>query len=144
MESVKAAYLDTNAIIRFIESEDDGLLHVFEQAAAGQLRLVTSELTLAEVLVGPLKDGDARLVEIYEGFLAGGAGLEIRPIDRAVLRQSAEIRATLGNKGADAIHIATALLADCSILLSSDQRLRLPSSLTQIGLTHVRAHDRWP
>ena len=65
-------------------------------------------------------------------------------IDRAVLRRSAEIRATLGNKGADAIHIATALLADCSILLSSDQRLRLPSSLTQIELNHVRDHDRWP
>ena len=142
MASAKIAYLDTNAIIRFVESEDEGLLFLFEKAASGQLRLITSELTLAEVLVSPLKEGDAKPAEIYEEFLTDGTSLEVRPVDRATLRKSAQIRATLGNKGPDAIHIATALLADCSILVSSDQRLRLPSGLAQVGLDHIRDLDR--
>jgi predicted nucleic acid-binding protein len=140
---IKAAYLDANAVIRFVESEDDGLLFLFEQAAAGLLQLVTSELTLAEVLVGPLKDGDQKLANIYEEFLASGEALEIRPVDRSVLRGSAEIRATLGNKGPDAIHIATALLTECSLFSSSDRRLRLPANLKQIEITHIREMDKW-
>jgi predicted nucleic acid-binding protein len=140
---VKAAYLDANAVIRFVESEDDGLLFLFEQAASGFLQLVTSELTLAEVLVGPLKDGDTGLAKLYEEFLISDDALEIRPVDRSVLRRSAEIRATLGNKGPDAIHIATALLCECSLLFSSDQRLRLPANLKQIDLTRIRDTDEW-
>jgi len=143
VSSVKVAYLDTNAVIRFIESEDEGLLFLFEQAAAGVMRLVTSELTLAEVLVGPIKDGDERLANIYEEFLTSGDGLEVRPIDRTILRRSAEIRAILGNKGPDAIHIATALVSGCSLLFSSDQRLRLPSHLAQIELADIQDTAKW-
>ncbi|NBJ11769.1 type II toxin-antitoxin system VapC family toxin [Microvirga arsenatis] len=143
MTAIKSAYLDANAVIRFVESEDDGLLFLFEQAAAGLLQLVTSELTLAEVLVGPLKDGDQKLAGIYEEFLTSDETLEIRPVDRSVLRRSAEIRATLGNKGPDAIHIATALLTECSLFFSSDQRLRLPANLKQIELTHIHDTNEW-
>ncbi len=143
MSQVKVAYLDTNAVIRFVESEDSSLLFLFEQAAAGSIRLVTSELTLAEVLVGPLKDGDTKLAKIYEEFLTSDDALEVRPVDRSVLHRSAEIRASLGNKGPDAIHIATALLCECSLLFSADQHLKLPDSLKQIDLTHIHDIDEW-
>ena len=143
VSQVKVAYLDTNAVIRFVESEDNSLLFLFEQAAAGLIQLVTSELTLAEVLVGPLKDGDTKLAEIYEEFLTSYDVLEVRPVDRSVLRRSAEIRATLGNKGPNVIHIATALLCECSLLFSSDQRLKLPDSLRQVDLPHIHDIDEW-
>jgi predicted nucleic acid-binding protein len=143
LSPAKVAYLDTNAVIRFIESQDSGLLFLFEQAAADVLHLVTSELTLAEVLVGPLKDGDRQLATIYETFLTGDEILEVKPVDREVLRRSAEVRATLGNKGPDAIHIATALAANCTLLFSSDQRLKLPNGLVQVELDRIHDHERW-
>lgn len=136
------AYLDANAIIRFIESEDDGLLHLFKQAAASVIRLVTSEFTLAEVLVVPLKAGNKQLVRIYEDLMTEGALLDVRPVGRDVLRRSADIRANLGNKGPDAIHVATALAADCAYFVSSDRRLKLPGSMTQIPIDRVRDLDR--
>ena len=143
LNSAKVCYLDTNAIIRFVESEDDGLFFIFEQAAVGILDLVTSELTLAEVLVGPLKDGDKRLANIYEEFLNGGEVLDVKPVNRDILRRSAEVRATHGNKGPDAIHIATALTANCTILFSSDHRLKLPNGLMQVELDRIRDIDIW-
>lgn len=51
----RPAYLDTNPVIRFIESEDHGLLRAVGDAAAGFLEPFTSEPALGETLVGPLK-----------------------------------------------------------------------------------------
>ena len=124
----RRAYLDANVIIRFVENEDPGLQFLFEQATIGKWDLVTSEMTLAEVLVTPLRERDDRLSTIYDDLLSGHEELEIVPVSRAVLRRSAEIRALLGNKGVDAIHIATAIEANCSAFVSSDLRLRLPNT----------------
>ena len=136
------AYLDTNVIIRFVDDEDSGLRFLFEQAAEGSFELVTSDMTLAEVLVTLLKDGDARLVSVYEALLGGDEALRMVPVSRAVLPRSAKIRASLGNKGADAIHIATALEETCSSFVSSDLRLRLPRELVQTPIERVRDLER--
>jgi predicted nucleic acid-binding protein len=133
----KQVYLDTNFVIRFIESEDFGLLRVIEDAAAGLLDLFTSELTLAEMLVGPLKADDAALAAQYEEFLTTDEFLEVVPIDRAILRESARIRALYGSRTPDAIHCATALRAECTSLLSSDSGFKMPPGLTRIALEDI-------
>lgn len=124
-------YLDTNFVIRFIESEDRGLLRVIEDAAVGLMELFTSELTLAEVLVGPLKANDGTLASQYEEFLTTDDVLQVVPISRAILRESAHIRAVYGGRTPDAIHCATALHAKCSLLLSSDSAFRAPPELVR-------------
>ena len=66
------AYLDANAIIRFIESDDDEICCICSIAgrSISHSRLVTSEFTLAEVLVVPLNAGQSsNLVRIYEDRL---------------------------------------------------------------------------
>ena len=135
----KRVYLDTNFVIRFIESEDFGLLRVIEQAGAGLLKLFTSELTLAEVLVGPLKANDSALAAQYEAFLTTDESLEVIPIDRAILRESSRIRALYGGRTPDAIHCATALTAECASLLSSDSSFRMPPGLSRIALENIES-----
>jgi len=135
----KRIYLDTNFVIRFVESEDTSLLKVIERADSGLLELFTSELTLAEVLVGPFKSDDHALVAFYEEFLTTDDALQVVPIDRTILRATARIRAQLGTRTPDAIHCATALKTECSVFLSSDARLRMPSGLTQVALDQL--HD---
>ncbi len=100
-----AVYLDTNVVIQPIEANEEALLFLIENAAADLLCLYTSELTLAEVLVGPLKSGNGELVAQYEDMLTSDDVLEIVPIDRSVLRRSAEIQAVFGIKGYDSIHV---------------------------------------
>jgi predicted nucleic acid-binding protein len=136
-------YLDANAVIRFIEGENDGLIFLLESSAIDPLHLYTSELTLAEVLVGPLKRGQQKLVGLYEAFLISDDTLTVVPVDRAVLRASAEVRAILGNKGPDAIHVATAVRAACSVFISSDDRIKLPDGIKQVRIDDIANRDAW-
>lgn len=134
MEALPRIYLDANAIIRFIESKEDQITALVLQAAAGKTHLFTSELTLAEVLVIPLREGDGRLAEGYEELLQSDDTLTVVPIDRPILRRSAELRARLGGKGHDAIHCATAEISGCGVIISSDRRLRLPEGLRRVAV----------
>lgn len=136
-------YLDANAFIRFLESDETQIANLFEMVAPGMARLYTSELTLAEVLVAPLREGDRKLIDAYEDFISTDETLTVVPVDRAILRWSAEIRATLGGKTPDAIHTATALANGCNIMVSSDQRLRLPASLRRVAVEDVDKVEAW-
>jgi len=137
-------YLDSNFFIRFVESRDERLLHVFEQEAADLLTLYTSELTLAEVLVEPIRTGDLSLAGEYREFLSDDQQIDIVPIDRSILVRSAEVRATIGNKLPDAIHVATAAARSCNVFLSSDKKLRLPAQMSRVALEDADDLDQWP
>lgn len=75
-------------------------------------------------------------VYAVEGFAEYRAFLTelFAAIDRPVLFAAAEQRAALGISLADAIHVATALLSGCSILLTNVRRLRAPEPLAIRGL----------
>ena len=141
--SATRLYLDTNVIIRFIESEDEGLLFLFEQAAIGRVELLTSEFTLAEVLVMPYRTNDTELRSVYEDFLASDEFLTVVPVTRPVLKESAAVRAALGAKGPDAIHVATAVLSGCKVFVSSDQRVPVPGGMMRLDIELIPDIDRW-
>ena len=93
---------------------------------------MTSELTVAELLA-PVKLPGARTVAeklaLYETVFNAGL-VKLIPVSRTILRESALLRETHPQKLADAIHVATALQAPCSYLMSSDAGLkRLPPPL---------------
>ncbi len=137
-------YLDSNFFIRFVESRDERLLHVFEEEGIDFRSLYTSELTLAQVLVEPIRSDDNKLADEYTSLLAGHGPLEIVPTGRDILVKSAQVRATIGNKLPDAIHVATATARSCNVFVSSDKKLRLPDGIVQIALENIDDRDRWP
>ena len=137
-------YLDSNFFIRFVESRDERLLHVFEREAADLLTLHTSELTLAEVLVDPIRAGDLSLTQECREFLSDDQQIDVVPIERSILIRSAEIRATIGNKLPDAIHVATAAARSCNVFLSSDKKLRLLPQMSRVALEDANDPSRWP
>ena len=61
-------------------------------------RLVTSHLTLAELLVKPIEMNREDLIQIYNNWMISNAYLEVVPIVGDVLRDAAYLRAH--NKGA--------------------------------------------
>ncbi|MCV9937649.1 PIN domain-containing protein [Boseaceae bacterium BT-24-1] len=138
-----SVYLDANAIIRFVETDDDLFDSLLDHTRDGENRLCTSEFTLAEVLVLPLRENNIELLSVYETLFAADNEIDIMPVDRAILRRSAELRATLGNKAPDAIHIATAVLAGCSVFISSDLRIHLPDGMRRIDAEAVREMNIW-
>ncbi|MGQ7792068.1 type II toxin-antitoxin system VapC family toxin [Faunimonas sp. B44] len=137
-------YLDSNLFIRHVESADDALIFLLEQAADDVLSLHASELTLAEVLVDPLRRHDRSRAALFGEILTGDDWLQVVPVSRTILVRSAEVRAALGNKLPDAIHVATAMDCSCNVLVSSDRRLRTPSEMVRVSVDAVKDLDRWP
>jgi predicted nucleic acid-binding protein len=135
-------YVDTNAIIYRIERIEPFLsasLPLWDALDQGQVELETSELSLLEVLVKPLRDGKAPLVSLYRTVLLGTAGLSCHPISRQVLESAAEIRARHGLKTPDAIHAATALLTGSVLFVTNEVGFRRVPSLPVSVLSEVVA-----
>lgn len=120
-------YLDTNVFIAAYENpgaRSDHAWWLLEAAEGGRIAAVTSELTLAEVLVKPLANSDRTLVEAYQAALATGSALEVVLIDRVILIGAAERRARrLSVKLPDAIHLAAARQANCRFFVTRDRDL---------------------
>jgi len=124
--------LDTPPFIYFIEEHPRYLSivrPVFTAITNGRLTGVTSALTLLETLVQPYRVGNAPLAEQYEAFLTRSHGLRFEEITGAVLRAAAQLRAAHNIKAPDAIHLATALVANCSVYLTNDRDLPLVSGI---------------
>lgn len=115
-------YMDANGAIYAVEEPQAypnlraGFLDPLD---AGDLVVVTSELTLLETLVKPRRLGDLVLEQAYRDLLTK-THVKIRPIDAAVLERAIDLR-VLGIKTPDAIHIATGMLEGCDVFLSNDQ-----------------------
>lgn len=121
------AYLDANVFIYTLNAFPPllpVLARLFELIDGGQLQAATSELTLAELLVKPLRDGDQSAQQTCQFLLLGNPRLMAIPITRNTLIESARLRATTALKLPDALHLATATLAGCNVFLTNDTRFR--------------------
>jgi predicted nucleic acid-binding protein len=115
--------LDTNAIIYFAEAHPvfgRPAALIIEGAARSELTIVTSELSLAEVLVLPYKLGQRELIDRYAKLLTTHLNFEVHPVSREILTGCAKLRASAKIKTPDAIHVSTALVAGCSHLVTED------------------------
>ncbi|MCD8488966.1 MAG: PIN domain-containing protein [Desertifilum sp.] len=120
-------YLDTNIFIYAFEGYPEfatRLTELFTLIDEGSVSAVTSELTLAEVLVKPFIDNNQHLQQVYQQALQSIGGLEVISIGRPVLIEAARVRSHSSSlRLPDAIHGATALLSGCSTFLTNDRRL---------------------
>jgi predicted nucleic acid-binding protein len=124
-------YLETNPVIYSVEINAIywPLLEPLWQAAkAGTVEIVSSDLTLMETLVGPLKFGDTALALAYEQLFQQ-AQTRLLPITHSVLREAARLRATTQLKTPDALHLAPAQGASCVLFIINDGAFRSVASL---------------
>lgn len=92
-------------------------------ADGGKRELVTSALTLMEVLVVPYRAGNRMLAERYEALLTRSRGVRLVDLSRDHLRAAAHLRATTGVTTPDALQLVAAIGAGCRTLLTNDRRL---------------------
>ncbi len=123
----KRVYFDANIFIYLIEgfaALERQLLAIRDSIAAGEAEIVTSELTLSEVLVAPFRKGDAALAAVYREFLEDSGAFVLRPAARETWVRASLYRAQSRLKTPDALHIATAVEAECSLFLTHDKPLQ--------------------
>jgi predicted nucleic acid-binding protein len=131
-------YLDANIVIYAFENTDEiseRLRSLIAAASSPQHRfLATSELTLAEIVVVPLRNGNRRLIDIYESITIGNSFVYVGTVSREVLWLAAILRSKHRQlRLPDAIHIATAMLFGCDYFLSGDLRLSGSFSIEQMS-----------
>jgi predicted nucleic acid-binding protein len=117
--------LDTAPLIYFVEERAKYLPLVdpfFEAVERGEIEVVTSTLTLTEVLVHPFRQGNRIIAERYSRILLNSKNLKTVPATAEVATEAAQIRATHGLKAPDALQIATARLANATAFLTNDDR----------------------
>ena len=85
-------------------------------------RLLTSTLTLGEILVKPSALGDLALCQLYEDIL--GKTALLLPFDLSAARRYALIRKNRSVKAPDAIQLACAGEAGVDLFVTNDYRLQ--------------------
>jgi len=130
-------YLDTNVFIYILEGTSAlqkavARLHEHVQPEG---MFVTSILSLAEVLVAPLRAGDDVLRSRYEAIFDSQNEIETVDITKAILVTAAEVRAATQLSLPDAIHVAPAQRCTCDAIVTNDRRFRRIDSPTVCLIT---------
>jgi predicted nucleic acid-binding protein len=120
-------YVDANGFIYTVEQIEPYftlLRGLWLAVQTGQIAVITSELTLLEVLIKPIADANASLEAAFRAALLRSPDVRSLPVTRAVLERAARLRASTRLKTPDAIHAATALEAGAALVLTNDSSFR--------------------
>jgi predicted nucleic acid-binding protein len=84
---------------------------------------MSGDLVIAELLVKPLKNNDIIGAQKIRSLFNSGGFFQVLPHDRSTLEFAAHIRATQKLAMIDAIHLATAIRARCSHIITNDEQV---------------------
>jgi predicted nucleic acid-binding protein len=135
----KRVYFDVNLFIYALEPTQDmqpyfvTVTKLFEMAVAKQFVAITSELSLAEALVGAYKN-HSQLVALYEDMISDRPELAVYPVDRKVLSNAALLRSKSKTALADAIHVATPYIHGADFFVTQDKRLQIIEGMQKLSL----------
>ncbi|MBP0615869.1 type II toxin-antitoxin system VapC family toxin [Jiella mangrovi] len=133
-------YLDSNTIIGLIERSkplERAQKELMTAIGSRSTFAVTSEIAVAECIVRPLRDGDENLVHAYLRFIDGKLSQAPVQIDRQTILAAARLRADTSMKLPDALHVACAEVAGCTVFVSADQRLHVPAPMRRVSFDDI-------
>ena len=119
-------YLDSCVFIYSVEKVEPYrtiLEPLWFQAGTDGLTLLTSELTIAEVLVRPIREGNQELARVYRELFQA-PGIRLIPATRRIWEEAARLRAQTNLRTPDAVHGTTALEEGCTTFITNDGGFR--------------------
>jgi len=121
--------LDTAPIVYVVEQNSS--FSPLVTAKLGKLGgdLVSGELVRLEALVLPTRNLDLGLIQDFEDFFAKRL-TETVSVDRAVLNQAVQIRASYPFKTPDAKQLASSVMSGCDVFLTNDNQLKQFTGIT--------------
>lgn len=95
---------------------------VLETIESGKVAGLITTITLAELLTVPAQSDDRRAMQEYELYLTHFPNLRILPLDIALAREAARVRAATKLRMPDAIQVAAARLSGADGIVTNDHR----------------------
>jgi predicted nucleic acid-binding protein len=117
-------FFDTNVFIYMfegIEPNRSRMLEIRKRMLNRGDRIVTSAMTLGEVLVRPTKLGQTSLIEQYDRAVRSSA--QVVSFDAQIAWRYASLRATHTIRSADAIQLACAAHFGVDLFITNDKNL---------------------
>jgi predicted nucleic acid-binding protein len=136
-------FWDTNLFIYLFEKNAEWSPRVIELRRRMLTRgdeLLTSYLTVGEVITKPRQMNNAMLEKSYLNFFSSGC-VELVSFDLAAAQRYGDIRSRERVRPADAIQLACAAAARTDLFVTNDNRL---SELVVSGVTFVTGIERVP
>jgi predicted nucleic acid-binding protein len=136
-------FWDTNLFIYLFEHNPEWSAQVVEfrqRMVARKDQLLTSYLTLGEVLTKPREAGNSVLDKSYLNFFLHGP-VELIAFEVEAAKRYAEIRSRERIRPADAIQLACAAAARSDLFVTNDNRL---SAMAIPGITFITGIQRIP
>ena len=124
MSRANRIFFDTNIFIYMFEGLEPNrgrMLEIRRRMLERGDRIVTSAMTLGELLVKPTKLGQASLIEQYDRAIRSTA--EVINFDAQVAWRFASLRATHNLRSADAIQLACAAHSGVDLFITNDKQL---------------------
>lgn len=106
----------------------------FQALNRGDFIVVTSVITLSEVLVHPLRQNNTNLAREYRDILFNSRGVVTIGVSPRIAEIAAQLRASHNLRTPDAIQIATAISREATFFLTNDERLPILTELEMLQL----------
>ena len=136
----RRVYLDANLYIYLFEgiaAYRQLLAELTAEIDRRDIAVIASELIFVELLPRPLRDGRRALLASYLELMQRTPRITLAPVDRRVIERAVQLRADLGLRSMDALHLATALVHDCETFLTNDQRLNAADQIRVLTLREL-------
>lgn len=137
--------LDTNLFIYVFEQHPEfgeKAKVILEQIEDGFVAAVASSVSLTEILVKPIREGNLTLEKQYKLLFSHFPNLTILPIDNMVAERAAYLRGKYNIKTPDALIVATALVANADLFITNDQRLEIVKEIKCVSLDQLNSSVR--
>jgi predicted nucleic acid-binding protein len=139
---MRKIFFDTNIFIYMFEGLEPNrsrLIEIRRRMLERGDRIVTSAMTLGELLVKPTKLGQTSLIEQYDRAVRATA--DVIAFDAQVAWRYATLRATHNIRNADAIQLACAAYFGVDLFVTNDQPLQ---KLDVPGIGFIASLDKVP
>jgi len=136
----KTIGIDTAPLIYFIEENQNYIGVVkpfFEAMDRDEVKVVTSTITLLEVLVHPLRKKNSELASEYRDILLNSKLLTIE-VTNTIAEQAAQLRVDYNIRTPDAIQISACLNAGATHFFTNDIRLPEIPSIQMLSLDSLK------
>ncbi len=127
LQGVRRLYVEAAPLIYYVEEHPvyvqrmEAIISFIENTP---IEAVSSVISLAEVLNQPIKLGRNDLEKAYRDILISGEYFRLLPVVQSIAESAARLRAYHNLRTPDALHIATALDAQCDAFLTNDNGLK--------------------
>ena len=131
-------YFDTNPIIYFIEQNTQFIelvTPVFEMIGEDSILAFTSELSLTEVLIKPIRDNRIQIIQTHKELLLDPELFTLISPNQDTFLLAAELGGKSSMRMPDAIHMACAIESKCKYFITNDKGIKSTADVTVVQIS---------